>query len=92
MQLVGATGFFIQRPFLLRSGFHGFVGGLIAAILLASTLQYAHTVMPELVVLHDATHVFGLFGLMILVGIFICLLSTAFSMRRYLRMQLDDLY
>ncbi len=92
MQLVGATGFFIQKPFIFRSSLHGFIGGLLAAILLASTLQYAHSTLPELVVLHDASPVFALFGIMILVGIFISLLSTIFSMRRYLRMQLDDLY
>ena len=92
MQLVGATGFFIQKPFILRSSLHGLLGGLLAAILLASTLQYAHSMMPELVMLHDAGPVFILFGVMIVLGVFICLFSTIFSMARYLRMQLDDLY
>jgi cell division transport system permease protein len=92
MQLVGATGFFIQRPFILRSSFHGFLGGIIAVILLASTLQYAQNLMPELILLHDAKLVFMMFGLMIISGVFICLFSTIFSMRRYLKMQLEDLY
>lgn len=92
MQLVGATGFFIQKPFIFRACLHGFLGGILAVILLASTLQYAHSALPELVVLHDASPVFALFGAMISLGILICLVSTVFSMRKYLRMQLDDLY
>ena len=39
MQLVGATGKFIQRPFLVRSILYGFIAGL-----LASSLLYAFTV------------------------------------------------
>ena len=36
MKLVGATSMFIRTPFLLEGVFHGFVGGIVASILLGT--------------------------------------------------------
>jgi ABC-type antimicrobial peptide transport system permease subunit len=42
MQLVGATSFFIQRPFLNRAAFQGIISGIIASALLFGLMQYAY--------------------------------------------------
>ncbi len=92
MQLVGATAMFIQKPFIGRSVVHGLLGGVVASVLLAITLQYAHSYLPELVLLYDPANTFALFGILLVCGAVICMLSTIFAIRKYLRMQLEDLY
>src|SRR5690606_13048069 len=48
MQLVGATRSFIRKPFINYGIFHGFIGGIIAIILLLGTLYFAQREIPEL--------------------------------------------
>lgn len=92
MQLVGATEAFIQKPFLIQGIWHGFTGALVALLLLAASIYFARSEIPELVVLQD----FKLLGLLafavIVAGILIALVSTFFSVRKFLRSSLDNLY
>ncbi len=92
MQLVGATQSFIMRPFLLRGAVNGLVSGLIAVGSMAVLMQYAIHQLPELALLQDPLVTAGLFSLMILTGILFSSLSSLLATRKYLRMQLDQLY
>ena len=47
MQLVGATGGFIRRPFVARSMFNGLISGIIALLLLTAVLVSLSNNMPE---------------------------------------------
>ena len=47
MQLVGATSFFIQRPFLNRAVWQGIMSGIIASVLLFALMQYAYHEVTE---------------------------------------------
>jgi cell division transport system permease protein len=92
MQLVGARKGFIQRPFLLRAAFYGVLAGLIASGLLYLLTRYAYQRVDMLIQLHNQQHFYILAGSLLGLGAIIAVLSTYWSIRRYLRMSLDELY
>lgn len=92
MQLVGATGGFIRRPFVARGVVNGFISGIIAVILLSGMMYSVKTNLPEFFELQNF-NVYGiLFGLVVLLGILISWISTSLAVRKFLRMQSGDLY
>lgn len=92
MQLVGAKKWFILRPFLLRASGYGLLAGLLAASLLWSLSNYAQNQIEDLSILHNQNQFLGLVALLLISGIVVAVLSTFFSIRRYLKMSLDQLY
>jgi cell division transport system permease protein len=92
MQLVGATNWFIQRPFIGRGLLHGLFSGFIAIGLFMGVQQIDINKIPSLIILQDYLKIGILCGGVIVLGILISVLSTFQSMYRYLRMNLDDLY
>lgn len=92
MQLVGATSFFIQRPFLNRAAWQGIISGVFASILLFVLMQYAYTEITELQLLRDDEQTYILMGALIVIGLIIGFMSSYRSVRKYLRMSLDELY
>ncbi|MDH4092393.1 MAG: permease-like cell division protein FtsX [Cyclobacteriaceae bacterium] len=92
MQLVGARKWFIIRPFLLRASGYGFLAGLIAAGILWALSGYAQNKIQDLSLLHNQKQFIALLIVLMVTGTVIAILSTLFSIRRYLRMSLDQLY
>jgi len=92
MQLVGAKNWFILKPFLYRAGGYGLLAGIIASALLWSLSHYAETRIEDLSILHNQDQFIGLMALLLIIGIVVAVVSTLFSVRRYLRMSLDQLY
>ncbi|MGY2131743.1 cell division protein FtsX [Hymenobacter sp. HD11105] len=92
MQLVGATSFFIQRPFLRRATWQGFVSGTLAALILLALQQYAYLEVDELRLLLDERLIGALMVFMVLLGCVIGFFSSYRAVRKYLGMSLDDLY
>lgn len=92
MQLVGATRWFIQRPFLLRAAGYGFAGGLVSGGLLWLVTDSAQNKIPDLKTLHNTDDFIKLFALMLILGVVITVASTFTSINKYLRMSLDELY
>jgi len=92
MQLVGATETFIRLPFLKRGIIHGVIAAIIAIIMLIGTLYIAQQRIPEIAALQDVKQ-FGLFfaGVLIL-GVILSAFSTWFSVNKFLRMKVDNLY
>ncbi|TAF31686.1 MAG: hypothetical protein EAZ57_11205 [Cytophagales bacterium] len=83
MQLVGATSYFIQKPYLLRALQHGLWGGLMAIlcvymfkILLSRWLEDLTLILP------DASF-WLLLGLLLVLGCIMCVGSTYMAVRRY---------
>ena len=92
MQLVGATKGFIRKPFIGYGLLHGFIGGLIAVILLLLTLYVAQQQIPELVILTNWIE-FGIVFLVVIgAGMLISTLSTWFAVSKYLGLKIYDLY
>ena len=92
MQLVGATKSFIRRPFLVKSVFHGLIAGLIAMTLLLGLLYMVEKEFFLLFTFQDTNLIFLLGAAIILIGIIINVISTFFSVNRYLGISEDKLY
>ena len=92
MQLVGATRSFIRRPFIIQSAFHGFIAALIAIILLMTMLYLIEREFFMLFTLESTILLVFLGGAIVVVGILINMISTFFSVNRYLDISEDKLY
>lgn len=92
MQLVGATKWFIQRPFLWRATLYGIVAGMLASAALYGFSNYGYKKVEHLIELYNRDHFIILVSGIVLLGIIIAVTSTYFSIRKYLKMSLDELY
>ena len=104
MQLVGATEWFIIRPFILRSFVHVLISAVLAMGLtigayfllgkwIQSNLMIADfELIGAQVFLKDIQIYSLLFALLIGLGMAIVLPGTYFATQKYLRMRVEDLY
>ena len=92
MQLVGATRSFIRRPFIIQSAFHGFLAALIAMTLLMILLYFVEREFFVMFTLESTKLLILLGGAVIIIGIMINMISTFFSVNRYLDISEDKLY
>jgi len=90
-QLVGATQSFITKPYILRAVKFGIIGSIIAIIMLAA-LIYLLSHRFDIKWLGDLKTDIAICFSLIFFGFFITLISSYFSVKKYLRMKLDDLY
>lgn len=93
MQLVGATGGFIRKPFVLTGIRQGVYGAIIATIMLGGLIYLLMKELPEAKPLLLDEKLLGiLVGFVILLGILIGWICTALAVRKYLRVRSDALY
>ena len=92
MQLVGASRSFIRRPFMLDAFVLGLVSSLLAIAVLAAAIWFSSRSFPQLLDLFSATGLAIVAGVVMLVGIGICLVSTFFVVNRLVGMDKDKLY
>ena len=92
MQLVGAKSGFIQKPFLIRSILNGVLGGILSSVLLYFLMNYANSKIEDLETLQETDKILILFTALLVIGGIIGLFSTYRSVRKYLKMSLDELY
>lgn len=92
MQLVGATRAFIRKPFLLQGALQGFLAALIAILLLMGLLYLVEKEFFMMFTI-ESTNLLVLLGLVLIItGILISIISTWFSVNRYLGIEEDKLY
>ena len=92
MQMVGATRWFITRPFDRRAILNGLISGVISVAGLWLVISFAQNQLPSLKALNDPAMLAVLMAGMILMGIAISVVSTHRSVLKYLKMHVDDLY
>ncbi len=92
MLLVGATQFFIRKPFVINGIIHGLISAFVAIILLMGILYFAQKEIPEMINMQEIDLFLTLFAFVTLLGIIISWLSTYLAVRKYLRIKTDDLY
>ena len=92
MQLVGAKRWFIQRPFLTRAAGYGLLSGLVASGIIWLLSDYAQRRIEDLRILHNQDQFLMLVGILLTIGVLVAVLSTYFSIRKYLKMSLEELY
>lgn len=92
MQLVGATSSFIQKPFIGRSFVLGISSGLIATGLLYFLAAYLNNELPILKAYLSIENIVIVGAILITIGTLMVTISTYISVRKYLKMSLDELY
>jgi cell division transport system permease protein len=92
MQMVGATRWFIARPFTKKAVTSGVISSLIAIIGIFALIYFAQRVIPELTALQNILSISILVICIILLGVLISVFSTYRSVIKYLKMKVDELY
>jgi len=93
MQLVGATRWFIQKPFLRRGLWYGLVSGIFALFVIFVSLYYFREEAADFieVLLADNGLLYLIVGVLG-VGLVLSWLATAYAVNRYLRTEAAKLY
>lgn len=92
MKLVGATKWYIMRPFLGDAVVQGIWAGLGAAILFGASLYGLNETVPELTNLATLEKVGAIVGAMIGLGCLLSLLFTALAVNRFVNMKSSKIY
>ena len=94
MQLVGAKRGFIVRPFLSKSILYGFLGAVIAIVLLAVLVVVFNSRFNYIDINDTTTQMVlsAIAGVIVVFGIAISFISTYFSVRYYLNHKDEQLY
>jgi len=92
MQLVGATSFFIKKPFVIRATLHGALSGALAALLLSLIYVLIIQTLPDFTDMLFLWQMLLVFAFLLSLGGLIGYLSAYKAVSRYLKMRLDELY
>ena len=92
MQLVGATPFFICKPFVYGSMWRGFFGALIANLVLLGAIFFVQENVGNVINIMRQDVILFMVAFVILSGVVLSFFSAWFSVRRYLRRDFNDLY
>jgi len=92
MQLVGANRSFIRRPFIMQGAFYGFLSALIAMTLLMGMLYLIEKEFFKMFSFENMNLLILLGAAIIVVGVIINIISTSFSVNKYLSISEDKLY
>jgi cell division transport system permease protein len=92
MKLVGATKFFISKPFLIQSVVRGIISGLIAIIMLYGAIYALQSEFRGILEFADLVTMLILLIMILLLGTGINYFSTYFAVRKYIRIDFDKLY
>lgn len=92
MKLVGATGGFIRRPFLTVNAVQGVIAGLLASGFLALFVGWARSLDMGIEALVTWNVAFCEFGLLVVLGVAICVLAAVMATNRYLRKNYDEMF
>jgi cell division transport system permease protein len=93
MQMVGATRWFISKPFDRKAIINGLISALLAIVAIFMIVYSVERWwLPEIKALRDNGLMALLFLALIVMGIGITFFSTHRSVTKYLKMKLDDLY
>ena len=89
MRLVGASNGFIRGPFLMEGALHAIIGSVLAVGVLQLLRMYVipkvQTALPFLSLEVSGTTYLIIFAALVIAGLFIGLVGSAFAMRRYLK-------
>jgi cell division transport system permease protein len=92
MQLVGATRWFIQKPFLYRASMYGIISGVIASSLVVLMLYLATSKVEELKLIQNTERLGWLCASLLLTGFIVAVASSYQAVSKYLKLSLDELY
>lgn len=92
MKLVGASRWFIRRPYIAKSVLNGILAALIALMLLGGLLYYLqYNYGFQWSMIHWQIGLITV-GAVIACGVLLTAVSSFFAVNRYLKMRTDDMY
>lgn len=92
MKLVGATGAFIRRPFILAGLTNGLTAGALASAFLIGTRIYAGTLDPLIDQALPWPYVAAICVALVAAGAAICVLTARFATNRYIKASYDEMF
>ena len=92
MKLVGATKWFIMKPFLASAVTQGLWSGLLAAVLFAASVYGLTEAVPELTTLAEWQQVGVMLGVLLAMGVLLSLLFTALAINKFVNMKSNKIY
>ena len=92
MQLVGAKGSFIRRPFIVQAIIQGVLSAIFGLFLLVLVFYTSNNIFDTFEISFSRDSFMVLAGTMLTLGIFMTVMSTWFALNKYLRISIDDLY
>ncbi|HIZ86835.1 MAG TPA: permease-like cell division protein FtsX [Candidatus Coprenecus pullistercoris] len=92
MRLVGATKSFISAPFVTQAFFQGLISGAIADVFILGALYLIRNEFYQLFSLFDAMMLGLVMIAVIVLGVLICMVSTAAGVRSLVSLTRNELY
>ena len=92
LKLVGATKWYIMRPFLSTAAKQGFWAGVLATLLLGTSLLGLSEAMPEIISMGELIKIAIVAGSMIVGGLLISILFTTFAVGKFVNMKSNKIY
>ena len=92
MKLVGATKWYIMRPFLGSALKQGIVAGLIAVVMICGIVYGAESYTLEGIKMLDYREVGIIIGAVMSLGVIITLLFSAFAVNKFVNMKSNKIY
>ena len=92
MKLVGATRGFIRAPFVRAAVLQGLVSSALAVGMLWALLAAVRRSFPELFAIVDEKQLMIVCGIVVVLGVLLCVVSTWMVVNRLVAASKDDLY
>ena len=92
LKLVGATKGYIMRPFLATAAKQGIWAGIVAGLLFGASTAALSGAMPEIVSAAELAKIGMTAAAMILCGVVISLLFTAFAVNKFVNMKSNKIF
>ena len=92
MRLVGATNSFIQKPFLSKGIYQGIYSSLFAIFMLIGAIQLVQGDTANMLNIDDLKIIGIVFLLILASGLVISIFSTFFAVRKFIKLNENELY
>ena len=92
MRLVGATGGFIRRPFIVSNIWQGLIAAVLSIGLLWGLWSYVSTFDPMLPDIITTGEMILIAASLLVTGVIICGLAATFAANRYLSLTYDEMF
>lgn len=92
MKLVGATKWFIMRPFVGSALLSGLLSGVVASVLFCAAVYGLNEAVPELTSLAEVEKIAIILGAMIAGGMLLSLSFTVVAVNRFVNMKSNKIY
>lgn len=92
MKLVGATKWFIMKPFIITAITQGVLAGVVASLMFGMAVYGLNESIPEITSITDIQNAVAIMALMISCGVVISVLFTVISLDKFINMKTNKIH